>query len=94
MGSLLKRAAPPLVEFAHCPDIFASGLARIEKLSGGVLRFVFFADQITDEGQHERHVVARLVIPISEVPKAVRQTLEAINDTPFIAENGELLPLQ
>jgi hypothetical protein len=55
----------PLIEPVTCPDIFASGIARVEKLVGGCVRIVFYAEHRLSARQGERIIVAKLVQPIS-----------------------------
>lgn len=64
-----------LTEHVSVPDIFVSGLARIEDVGGGNLRFTFYAYQesvIFSDRRREKVVVARLIMPASEVGKAAQ----------------------
>lgn len=71
----------PLAEPVVIPDIFASGLARIEDIGGGNLRFTFYTTQrstlFVDE-RPEHVVVERLIMPLSAVQQAVQATLIAM----------------
>lgn len=75
----------PLVEPNAVPDIFCSGLARIEDV-GGNLRFTFFAYQrpiCCDPHAMERVVVARLVLTTEAVTSAAMSALAATGTAVF-----------
>lgn len=75
----------PLVEPNAVPDIFCSGLARIEDV-GGNLRFTFFAYQrpiAGDAHDIERVVVARLVLTAEAVTSAAISALAATGTAIF-----------
>ncbi|MGE0290391.1 MAG: hypothetical protein AB7I42_25090 [Bradyrhizobium sp.] len=61
-----------LVEIAVVPDTFVSGLAHIEDIGGGCLRFVCFVCQDGD-----RIVAARIVMPADALPDAIKKALAA-----------------
>lgn len=65
--------ATDLVEPFGVPDTFVSGLAEVEDIGGGVMRFVFYA---LHDG--ERQVVAKLVAPTNAVPAAVMMASKAV----------------
>jgi hypothetical protein len=71
----------PLAEPVVIPDIFASGLARIEDIGGGNLRFTFYTTQrstlFVDE-RPEHVIVERLVMPLGAVQQAIQAALIAI----------------
>lgn len=55
----------PLCENVAVPDTFVTGLARIERVGGGNLRFTFSVTQrstIFEDARKERVIVARIVI--------------------------------
>lgn len=66
-----------LIEQAHVPDIFVSGLGEVEDLGGGCYRFIFFAKQ-TIGGREETVVVAKLVAPAHAVPPAILLAAKSI----------------
>lgn len=66
----------PLVEPTAVLDIYVGGLARIEKLGNGVLRFVLFSEQENSMGR-ERVIVARLIWAAADLPDAIRKTAKA-----------------
>ena len=81
----------PLIE-DPAPEIFASGIARIEWLSGGMVRIVFYAERMED-GQMVHGVVLRLVRPASTWPKALRIIAAAMaveHEIPIIAADGKI----
>ncbi len=52
----------PLIEIAHCPDIFSDiGIARVEDMGGGLVRLIFAASMEADDGTPQRVIVARIV---------------------------------
>jgi hypothetical protein len=71
----------PLTEPVVIPDIFASGLARIEDIGGGNFRFTFYTNQrstVYPDERSEHIVVERLIMPLSAVQQAVQATLIAM----------------
>lgn len=78
MGSAKPPDAVELHEPFSVPDIFVEGIGRIERLSGGNLRFVLYAQQEAPDGRKERIVVAKLVGPVVGIPAVLRQITEAI----------------
>ncbi len=55
----------PLIEPVHCPDIFASGIARVERLAGGLVRIVYYVEDHDEAGRAVRVVTAKMLRPIS-----------------------------
>lgn len=88
-----QEAKPiPLVEDPGTPEVFVSGVARVEWLSGGMVRIVFYSERMED-GQMVNATVLKLVRPASTWPKALRIIAAAMaveNDVPFVAEGGAL----
>jgi len=64
-------------EIVPIQDIVCSGLGRVERLSGGLLRFWLYIEQDDGEGAGNI-VVAKIIAPVSAVPSAVLQMIEAI----------------
>lgn len=85
---------PPLVELSHVPDVFVSGIGRIDKLGGGMVRVVFYAEERNSDGAVERVVVAKIVRPRATWHLALKQISEAMTDDgPLLADDGEVHPL-
>ena len=63
-----------LVEPFAVIDIFTCGLARVELLRGGNVRFTHFAEQIAEDGNLERVVVSKLIMPMESIAEARRLT--------------------
>lgn len=64
-------------------DIFASGLGRVETLTGGNMRFTFFVEQVAPlGGEKEWIAVERLVLPTDAVRDAVLSILAALKCPP------------
>lgn len=66
-----------LVEPVPVPDIFVSGLAQVEDIGGGCLRFTFFCRRHAGTGE-EVLVAAKLIAPIEAVPPAIMLAARAI----------------
>ena len=67
------HATEPLVENSIIPTVFASGLARIEDVGGGMLLFTFYEfrkSTVFADERRERVVVARIAMAASVVPEA------------------------
>lgn len=87
-------ATPPLVEDGYVPDVFVSGIARIERLSGGMARVVFYAERNSEDGP-ERVIVLKIVRPIATWPDAMRMLARSMgeSDLPFVTEGGKIKPM-
>jgi hypothetical protein len=68
----MSEESEPLELFA-VPDMFVSGLASIESVGGGNLRFTLYALQKVD-GRNERVVVGRIIMSAEAVPDAMHMT--------------------
>lgn len=69
----------PFTEPIAVPDIFVSGIGRIETAGGGNLRFTFFTVQQSLHGHGpERVIVARLVMPSEIIPAAALAATMAV----------------
>lgn len=69
-----------LAEHVVVPDVFVTGLARVERVGGGCLRFTFFTRQrsvIFTDGRAELIVTARIVIPVTATCSAAKIALMA-----------------
>lgn len=69
----------PVLLDTNCPDTFCSGIAKIDRLSGNLLRLVIYSEHPTANGK-EWVVVAKLIMSASIVPSAVRQIAFAIGE--------------
>lgn len=54
-----------LIEPVHIQDIFASAIARVDRLPGDCVRLVFYVEDKDETGRPIRVVVAKLVRPIT-----------------------------
>lgn len=70
-----------LIEEAYCPDVFVSGIGKIEKLEGGMVRVVFYSERHGDDGQIERVIVLKLVRPLATWAKSARMLASALTDS-------------
>ena len=66
----------PVVE-PPLPDVYVTGITRIEQLRDGVLRLVLECEQTGPIGGQERMVVAKLLWSVSDLPEAVRRIAHA-----------------
>lgn len=64
----------PIVEIRHVLDIFATELAQVEKI-GSCVRFTLTTEHRDPDGELERIVVAKVVLPADAVPPAIRKTI-------------------
>lgn len=81
MGAFYElEAAAPLIEASAVPDIYCTGIARIENLGDGCFRYVLFVSTQAADGQPERVIVARLVGQRSNTLRAVRQIMASVLD--------------
>jgi len=68
----------PITEPFAVLDIFATEMARADRLPCGLIRFTLVAEQIScHDGSIERAVVARIVMPAAVMPEARRLSIEA-----------------
>lgn len=89
MGQKIQRSSPPLIELENFPDVMVTSIARIERLPGDLLRFVFAVERQIGSDR-VRVPVASHIWPLSQIPAAMRQTAEAVAREPLeIDENGE-----
>ena len=79
---------PALIDLQQSPDVFCSGIAKIDRLPGGCLRFVHYVEQTTASGKVERLVVAKTVWPIAALSTAMRQTALAMTEDGAIMVDG------
>ena len=74
----IMRDTRPLIIPIELRQVFCSGLARIEFVSGGIARQYFYEDAVGPFGQPEKRAVVALLSPISSLPDGVEQMLAAI----------------
>jgi hypothetical protein len=71
------------------PDTYVSGLADIEPLEDGNMRFTFYARQRSAYGGPAFLVVSRLVLPTCAVHAALRLTVSVLGyEFPLKARHG------
>ena len=83
-------ATPALIDPDRCNDVFAEGIATIETF-GGCARIVLFATRDMGDGDFDRIVVARIVVPTSILPVVQAQATALAAGLPFVSAvtNGE-----
>jgi hypothetical protein len=83
----------PLVEHVAVQDIFVSGLARIDDIGGGNLRFTFFTKQRSSmflDERTENVVTLRIVMHAAAACDGSKASLCAVSEFPGF-ETGTLL---
>ena len=64
-GGFAMSKVAPLVDLGNCPDIFASGIAKVERIGGDCVRLTMYVNDTDESGKPIRVVVAKLVRPIA-----------------------------
>lgn len=77
--SVILRDTRPLIIPLDLRQVFCSGLARIEFLSGGIVRHYLYEDAVGPFGQAEKRAVVALLAPVSSLPDTVEQMVAAID---------------
>lgn len=68
-----------IIENSVVPDVFVSGLHSVEDVGGGCVRLTCYTNQRSlVDGQAEKVVSLRFVVPIEAVPPAVLQVARAV----------------
>lgn len=75
---------PALIDPDRCNDVFAEGIATIETF-GGCARIVLFATRDMGDGDFDRIVVARIVVPTSILPVVQAQATALAAGFPFVS---------
>ena len=68
----------PIIDLGNYPVIFASSVARIDKIGNGLVSVVMVEDRKNEDGAMERIIVARLIRPIASMAFAAQQIAKAI----------------
>lgn len=85
---------PDLIDPDRINDTFAEGVALLELVAKDCVRFTLYATRNLGGGDIDRHVVARIVAPISILPAIMAQTKAVLAGRPFIIASREGAPLQ
>ena len=87
---------PPLLEPIPISDIFCSGIGAIEAVGTDCLRFYLYVDQRLPEadGQQERIVVAKIVVPRSAISPPMLRVLNGMRAVLQQWEDASGNPLQ
>ncbi len=89
-----NEVLPDLIDPDRVNDIFAEGLALLEKIGPDCLRFTLYATRNLGDGDVDRHVVARIIAPISTLQAVMVQTRAVLAGRPFITASRGNAPLQ
>ncbi len=79
MGSASNLPVVPLLEPFAIPDTFAAGLARAE-IHGNIVHFILFSEHTDADGNLERAICARILMPKEAVPAAIRISISAVSN--------------
>jgi hypothetical protein len=60
------------------PDVFCSGIARVENAGGGCFRLVLFVDQQGPDGKPERAIVGKVIVPVEAIPDGTMLIMQAL----------------
>jgi hypothetical protein len=77
-----------MLELFSVPDVFVTGMGKVESIGGGNYRFTFFVSQDVD-GDREYVVAAKIVMSIEAVPDAIGMAAKMTNTC--ACENMRLL---
>lgn len=78
----------PLLEPYYVPDTFCSGLARVEQLSNGMVRLIFYSEVIGAHGAIERHVVCKMIRHVSTLGSSYPKIVAAITGRVMLADEA------
>lgn len=84
-----NEVVPGLIDPDRVPDVFAEGLASIERIGAACLRLTLYAKRDLGDGDVDRIVVARIVGPGQEFLTWLRQAKAVLAGLPFVAATGE-----
>lgn len=76
------------------PDVFASGLGKIEKLSSGIVRLTFYVEETRPDGSIEHRVVARILRDRASLGNSIMAIAHLIAEEPLMADRGKIHALQ
>lgn len=68
-----------LIEETYCPDIFVSGIGKIEKL-GDVVRVSFYTERYNSTGQIEHVLALKVIRPLSTWAQSATMLAAALAD--------------
>jgi hypothetical protein len=78
----------PLLDFG-VPDIFCSGLYRVDHMSGNNFRFVFYTEEFP--GDEMRWVKsAGLILPLHSIEPGMKMTAHVITEKPLLFDAGKV----
>lgn len=84
-----------LIEDVSIPDVFVNGIAKIERLSGGLIRISYYAERRNDRGDMEHVLALRIVRSLESMAQSIKMTAMflARSDVPMVAEDGTIVPM-
>lgn len=79
-GCVMGKCDPPVVDLGNYPVIFASVVARIDKLSHGMVSIAMAEERRNDEGRIEWVIVCRLIRPLASMDITAQLVAQLIGD--------------
>jgi hypothetical protein len=67
-----------LIEEA-CPEIVATGVARVERLSGGMICIVLYLEHQGADGRVTKHTCGRIIGSFANLPEAVNVLVKSLS---------------
>ncbi|OJW65509.1 MAG: hypothetical protein BGO65_12340 [Afipia sp. 64-13] len=88
---LQKDVLPGLIDPDRVPDVFVEGVASIEMAGTACLRLTFYVARDLGEGEFDRVIVARIIVPKELWDLLVLQARAVSQGLPFLpaADCGE-----
>ena len=75
---IIKIVPAPLIDSGNYPVIFASDIARADRMPNGLVNLTLIEDRVSCDGAPERHVVGRIIRPICSVVLALYSVVSAV----------------
>ena len=76
----MAKCDPPVVDLGNYPVIYASVVARIDKLSHGMVSIAMAEERRNDEGLMEWLIVCRLIRPLASMDITASLIAQLIGD--------------
>jgi hypothetical protein len=80
---------PGLSDPAQVQDTFAEGFASIENIGTACVRFTLYVTRDLGEGEIDRLVVARIIVPREELGTLIKQAEASSSGLPFVHTGEE-----
>lgn len=80
-----------LVELYAVADTFATAMGRVDVLSGGLARFVWYVERKNEDGTSDNVIVASIIMAIDRLPSNFKIINDALNTKKPVSEAGACL---